>query len=319
MSQASPTSDHDSIPQEVLDRAFYWAMIMGDTEVSAENNQAFQRWLQQQPLHKLAWQRVQVVEQEFAEARSATSHSVITLERVAEKRKRRKLLGGGALGLLLLVGLSLLYPYHNWRSDYTTAVGAQQRIELAGGAILYLGSQTAIDIERRQNGALVHLHRGQLMVYSAPTNKPGVVTEHGQFTPVGTRFSVFAQSDNSELAVTQGKVRITAQQYSRTALADEQWRVSASGIDKIEASGLVPGAWVDNIIEANNARLGDVLDMLGRYRHGWLRYSDAAAELRVTGIFRLDDTDAALNALQHSLPIQLHQTTDLWVSVDVSQ
>ena len=64
-----------------------------------------------------------------------------------------------------------------------------------------------------------------------------------------------------------------------------------------------------------DARLGDVIDDLARYRPGVLQCDAASAHLRVSGTFRLDSTDAVLANLQATLPIQVNYFTRYWVSV----
>ena len=64
-----------------------------------------------------------------------------------------------------------------------------------------------------------------------------------------------------------------------------------------------------------DARLGDVIDELARYRPGVLQCDAASARLRVSGTFRLDSTDAVLANLQATLPIQVKYFTRYWVSV----
>jgi len=81
---------------------------------------------------------------------------------------------------------------------------------------------------------------------------------------------------------------------------------------------LRPEAWVEGVVEADDAPLGRVLEALARHRHGWLRYDAAVAQLRVSGVFRLDDTDSALRALEQSLPIRIERTTDWWVTIEAA-
>jgi transmembrane sensor len=62
--------------------------------------------------------------------------------------------------------------------------------------------------------------------------------------------------------------------------------------------------------------LSDVLQTLAGYRHGLVRFdAQALKDLRVSGVFKLDDTAAALAALADNLPIQVEYFTDLLVVV----
>lgn len=79
-----------------------------------------------------------------------------------------------------------------------------------------------------------------------------------------------------------------------------------------------PRAYLTTIAKrlyADNQRLGDFLQELGRYRPGVLRCDPAVADLRISGGFQVDDTDAALLAVARSLPVRVVTRTRYWVSV----
>jgi transmembrane sensor len=76
----------------------------------------------------------------------------------------------------------------------------------------------------------------------------------------------------------------------------------------------MPG-WRDGVLMAQNQPLGDFLRELSRYRSGLLRWEPALESLRVTGSFRLDDTDKVLALLAASLPLEVHSRTRFWVTL----
>ena len=76
------------------------------------------------------------------------------------------------------------------------------------------------------------------------------------------------------------------------------------------------GAWVDGLIVTRNMRLGDFLQEVGRYRHGYLTCTTDIADLRLSGAFRLEDTDKLLAILPQTLPVQLRYRTRWWVTLE---
>lgn len=55
---------------------------------------------------------------------------------------------------------------------------------------------------------------------------------------------------------------------------------------------------------------------LASYRHGVVRFdAQALRDVRVSGVFKLDDSAAALSALADNLPIRVEYFTDLLVVV----
>jgi len=307
------------LPDHLLDEAFRWAVVLGSGTRSDRDRREFERWLET-PQHRVAWQRIEMIEQEFAAARDSAGVATKALERVEARRRTQSLkrVVGALLSLVLLAGLLLSPLRYLWQAQHVTG-DEGLAIELAGGARVYLDTDTAVDIEQVAGTTVVQLHHGRILVDSSAAvvaDKPRVVTSDGSFTPLGTRFVVAREQSVTELAMLQGKVLIAVDDDQHAeASAGERWRVRADGIERMGGDGLQPGVWLDGVIEADNARLGDVLAALGRYRHGWLRCDPAIASLRVTGLFHLDDIDGALQALEQSLPVRVERTTDWWVSV----
>ncbi|MNC43001.1 fec operon regulator FecR [compost metagenome] len=63
-------------------------------------------------------------------------------------------------------------------------------------------------------------------------------------------------------------------------------------------------------------RLGDFITELNRYRPGVLRCASAIAGLRLSGAFRIDETDTVLENLSASLPVKVRYLTRYWVSIE---
>ena len=62
-------------------------------------------------------------------------------------------------------------------------------------------------------------------------------------------------------------------------------------------------------------RLGHFIAELSRYRPGLLRCASEVAELRISGVYPLADSDAVLDALTQSLPVSINRRSRYWVTV----
>jgi len=62
-------------------------------------------------------------------------------------------------------------------------------------------------------------------------------------------------------------------------------------------------------------RLEDFTAELARYRSGVVRCDPAVADLRVSGVFSLRDTDRALENLTRGLPVDVVYRTRYWVTL----
>ncbi|MNW08973.1 fec operon regulator FecR [compost metagenome] len=76
------------------------------------------------------------------------------------------------------------------------------------------------------------------------------------------------------------------------------------------------GAWVDGLIVTRDMRLADFLKEVNRYRRGYLVCASDIADLRLSGVFRLEDTDKLLAILPRTLPVQLRYRTRWWVTLE---
>ncbi len=73
--------------------------------------------------------------------------------------------------------------------------------------------------------------------------------------------------------------------------------------------------WRDGVLVAQDQPLGHFLRELSRYRPGVLRWDETLEALRITGSFRLDNTDRILTLLAASLPLDVHMRTRYWVTL----
>lgn len=88
---------------------------------------------------------------------------------------------------------------------------------------------------------------------------------------------------------------------------DNQGRVAAAYAVNTEELT----AWRTGKLVFNNASLGEVAREVSRYRERPLRVSTpAVGNLRLTSVFKANDTDALLKALPHILPVALRTLPD---------
>lgn len=310
---------HD-IPDAVMDQAFLWAVKLNSGLSNDQESAEFDRWLQQDPQHQDAWSCVQILEDEFTRLRHCGSTSRNVLEQTRRSHRTRRL---GVTSTLAVCFIALIFGMQHdgslW-SDYATGAGEQQALILPSGSQIWMNSRTQMDLNRESGRPRITLFSGEILVDSSKASaelKPMIATDFGTFTPIGTRFTVTAADKQSTLKVIKGQVRAE----SRTTLEAQNvskgqaWALSELGGKGVASNGLSPGAWVDGVIEANNANLTDVLDILAEQHKGWITYSSDIDDMKVTGLFRLDDTNSALTALSLSLPVKVERHTDYWITV----
>lgn len=304
--------------EHIIQQAANWLTRLHDEDVTDADRRAFDAWCQADPRHALAIERMRGLWGSLDTLPAKPAR--IALNRAFAPRRPRGAQVAGLVGVLLC-GWFGLDHLPVWMADQRTGVGERRQIALEDGSQLQLNSNSAVDVKFDGHQRGIELLQGELWVDVAKdAQRPFVVrTNQGTATALGTRYLVKRAEDGttvvtvieSTVAVkgdaSEG-VKVTAGQ--RTIL--DQGRAQAP-----QASGSSdPDAWTRGLLKVNDQPLTEVLQTLASYRHGLVRFDAPALQnLRVSGVFKLDDTTAALAALADNLPIQVEYFTDLLVVV----
>lgn len=176
-------------------------------------------------------------------------------------------------------------------------------------------SIVAVHYEKGRRG--VELKRGEaLFSVEHDSARPFVVAAGaGQVTVTGTRFDVRRDEDQTRVVVEAGTVKV------RGRTPDSVVTLTAGLGTHVDSQGLVAAAyavntealtaWRANKLVFNNASLSEVAREVSRYREQPLRVSTpAVGNLRLTSVFKANDTDALLKALPHILPVAVRTLPD---------
>lgn len=316
-------------PPQVVKQAIHWLLRLRNNHGNPRLNRQCEQWRAEHHQHELAWQRVQSLQAELSSNLRAVPGAQVafnTLENSAQglgRRQALKLLSGA-----LLMGSAAWLAkdsgaWQQWSADYVTATGEQRGFQLPDGTRIELNTASAVDLHYTAQQRLIKLNRGEIIVScggsdeGAPFDRPlRVQNRHGMYAPIGARFILRQDDDCSRLTVTSGRVAIVSGGHSVEAVAGQSYRIDHLQIRPVPAPDMDTGAWVDGLIVTRNMRLGDFLREVGRYRHGVLNCAMEIADLRLSGVFRLEDTDKLLALLPQTLPVQLRYRTRWWVSVE---
>jgi transmembrane sensor len=182
-----------------------------------------------------------------------------------------------------------------------------------------LNTATAIDIDFNAETRRVRLHTGEIYITTAPDPSRPFMVETGDGTAraLGTRYSVRKLDGGTQVTVYEHAVEVTPRHAHEKLRLNSGQQVVLTP-DNIQPSthmeGREPG-WTQRRLVAERMRLADFLAELSRYRNGVIRCDPGVADLRLTGIYPLDDTDRALATLEEGLPIKLEWITRYWLSV----
>ncbi|MFL9610511.1 FecR domain-containing protein [Methylobacillus sp. Pita2] len=309
--------------RQVAMQAAEWFVLIDSGEATPQELVAFEQWRGADPAHEQAWQQAQRIS---GLASNLPQQTGSTLRRKT-RLDRRKAIKQLAI-LIAAVPAGWLGwrtgEQQGWLADYRTAAGEQRRIVLADGTVIQLNTATRVDIDYNAASRTVHLRGGEILITTAPdpdaqrNGKPRpfiVQTAYGRVQPLGTRFVVRHIDDHVFVAVQEGAVQISNGARTDILHANEETRFDADAIDQPQALSPRELNWTRGVISADETRLGDFIAELARYRPGILRCDPAVADIRVTGAYQLQDTDAILLNLAKVFPVKLEYRTRYWVTV----
>ena len=316
-------------PQQVVKQAIHWRLRLRNNHGNACLSRQCEAWRAEHHEHELAWQRVQSLQAELSHNLRAVPSAQValnTLENSAQglgRRQALKLLSGA-----LLMGSTAWLAkdtsaWQQWRADYATATGERRGFQLPDGTRIELNTASAVDLDYTAQQRLIKLTRGEIIVTCGGNDEGAafnralrVQSRHGIYEPTDARFILRQDSDCTRLSVTTGSVAIHSGGASFEALAGQTYLIDHHQVRPAPPLDMDAGAWVDGLIVTRNIRLGDFLNEVGRYRQGFVTCASAVADLRLSGVFRLEDTDKLLAILPQTLPVQLRYRTRWWVTLE---
>lgn len=306
---------------KTLEAAATWYVQLNDEAVDEACMQAWQQWLKASPQHAAAWERVEILQNQWSRVPPQAALSSLG----AANAQRRDVLK--VLSLLLTVGgagwLAAEYvPYRALLAQQYNRGNQHRTLQLEDGSRLVLNADTAVDIRFDSEQRLIHLHQGEILVQTARdvAQRPFMVlSEEGSVLALGTEFSVRQLAGKTRVGVLEAAVQVRPLQsihHPGRLLAG--WQVTFDRNQVSAPERLAPGstAWVQGMLSVNDWTLGDFLDELSRYRPGVLRCSESIRHLSISGAFRLDDTDTVLENLSKTLPVKVRYLSRYWASVE---
>ncbi|PWB34436.1 iron dicitrate transport regulator FecR [Pseudomonas sp. SDI] len=301
-----------------LQAAVQWYLTLNDADVSAEQQLAWRNWLAADPEHSNAWARIEKLQQQLRGLPGDVALPVLTAAGV-QRRHGLKLL------MLLATGATLFggYRISPYNADFATRTGERRQVTLPDGSSLHLNTDTRVDIAYSAEQRLILLRRGEVLITTATEHPPArplsVETPHGRVLALGTRFDVRLHSGFSSVEVQRHTVEVRPHDTpQRVQRVDEGQALTfgAAQLGNVRPLTVEGSAWTQGLLVAIDWRLGDFVEELARYRPGYLGCADAVAGLRISGAFRLDDSDGILANLQVSLPVQVRRFSRYWVRIE---
>lgn len=304
--------------EALREAAAFWFTRHRDGELDTDEAERFAAWLAASPEHEreyalldYLWKAADLMPEPRLRA-LAEAHA----PRAGRRRNATRALAIAA-SLVVAAGAAWLWvPLPFGAEQYATVAGERRQVILADGTLVELNSRTRLEVRYRDQQRQVSLESGEAMfsVTHDPARPFVVDAGKGRVTVTGTRFDVRRDPAEVRVAVESGSVRVEGQRNAATRplLAGDAVRIASDGsvgaIAPIDISAIT--AWRQGKLVFNDAPLADVVAEVSRYRAAPVRVAPAVAGLRLSSVFRADDTDALLGVLPRMLPVQVRALPD---------
>ncbi|MBW8126538.1 MULTISPECIES: FecR domain-containing protein [Pseudomonas] len=299
--------------RDVARAAAQWLALLESGAATERDHAALQHWRDSHPQHEQTWQKAQTLRQRFSDVPQALAMASLDRPQPGRRAVLKRALGIAALvPTAWLVSRQL--PIEVWRADLHTATGERKRLPLADGGSLQLNTATAVDMDLAQRR--ITLVDGELALNVPGAAAMTVHTRYGELRVSQADVCVRQLAAGCRVSVLKGSVEVRDLNGQMTTLqAGQQAPLNASGLAAWASFDVLQLGWREGVLTAQNQPLGDFLRELERYRPGVLRWDSRLERLRVTGSFRLDDTDRILNLLASTLGFEVQARTRYWITL----
>ena len=324
--QAQPEAADSRLHTDVglIEEAAAWMARLLADDTSDEDRLNCRRWREQNPRHEQAWQHISRISGKFAQVPKDTDGArVLEYGRRAALSRRRFLQWVGVTGLgasSAWFGLNHTRTGRGTLAEYRTVMGETRQIILNDGTRLTLNTDTAVDVKFTEDQRQIVFYHGELLIETgkeSPRRDFVVDTAFGRLTALGTAFNVRQFPDHASVAVLEGAVSIKAAKNEQPLRLDvgQQTIFNAKRVTPPSPLKRNTTSWRQGVMVAERMRLADFVAEIGRYRPGFVFYDDAVADLEISGVFSIRDTDRALQSLADGLSVALVYRTRYWVKV----
>ncbi|OCW19569.1 DUF4880 domain-containing protein [Pseudomonas aylmerensis] len=309
---------------ELIDSATQWYVLLRSGQATTQDWQRYHQWRAADPRHDALCRQLETRLGVFQVPQAQGVSGKVVQQALEAPSSRRQVLqialagAGVAVGAVLLakpMGLSEL------TADVRTGTGERRTVTLDDGSELLLNAQSAADIQFDPQRRLVRLREGELLAKVASDRlRPFLIqTDQACLRAYGNRFLVREREGQGQVVALNGAVEIDGQNGERLQLAaGHEVHYDRTGFGPMQASSSGATAWVDGFLQVRDRPLAEVIDALRPYHQGVLRLDPAVAELRVSGLYRLDNPQQILDTLARTLPIHITRRTGLWVTVSAA-
>ena len=313
------------------DEASIWLVRLDNGNLSEQSRKELKTWLSADKRHPAALKAMADIWDDMDEVLiiidDENSSNNVSIWPVLEPIFKPLALAASISFLAIFLWFAM--PTDVQKNSYATLMGQQLDATFDDGSIIHLNTNSRIETEFSDEKRIIKLIKGEALFEVAhDPNRPFIVYAGDRLVQaIGTKFVVHLKSENIQVTVTDGKVKMSKVALD-TNLTDIKALDSAAiqkddvyiakGEKVIVGSNQVPKltyikpenlkrelSWLDGKLIFDNEELFDVIEEFNRYVDITIVLKDPSLHnIRISGRFDLGDSEALIEALELSFNIK---------------
>jgi transmembrane sensor len=309
------------------DEASIWLVRLDNGNLSDQSRKELKTWLSADKRHSVALKAMADVWDDMDEILmiidNKDSSVKVSIWPILQPIVKPVMLAASIsfIALLLWVGM----PNDVQKSSYATLIGQQMDATFDDGSIIHLNTNTHIETEFSDNKRIIKLVKGEALFEVAhDPNRPFIVYAGDRLVQaIGTKFVVHLKSEDIQVTVTDGKVKMSKvalnttltdiNDLTNTAIQQDDVYIikgekvvvtqdKAPTLTHIKADNMVRElSWLNGKLIFVNEALSDVIEEINRYVEIEIVLDDSTLhDIPISGRFDLKDSGALIEAIELS-------------------
>lgn len=292
------------------EQAQWWVVQMDLYGDDVELQACFEDWIAQDIAHSVAYHQNDSLWEDMAFAITPNPSPTVDLSGdpqedvrmpVAQTPKRTgRWIGAGVIACLAVLTIWMMPQLRLYGADYANMSNEVERLVLEDKTVVYLDSQSAIDVRYHQDRREIDLLSGRAFFEVTPNKtRPFIVhAAKAQARALGTAYGVRLEDEVVQVKVREGLVGVSRDQGEELVRLKAGQGVRLGGQNDHVAKTILPQTdfgWLTGQLTAENLSVPDLLSALERYIPGRVvLIRQAVREKTLSGRF---DTKNAAQAI----------------------
>lgn len=300
------------------DEALTWFVRINSGDATQADRDDHFAWMASDPLNRAEYAKLGGIWSDLD--RIPDPRAAIARQAVRRPlSSRRAFLAGGAAAMSVAAIVMMAGLPDFLTSDHSTGTGELRTVALADGTKVELDADTAIALDYTDAVRTVRLLYGRAFFDVAKdASRPFTVSAAtGSTTALGTRFTVHEWSGTVTVSVEESAVSVAGPDGSNAVVNAGEYVIydgkRLGTVQSVDVESEV--AWRRGKLIFEDRPLRQVLADVNRYRSGTIRVTDSRLlNMRVSGIFDINNPDGVLDAIRTTLPVRTFQLSP-WLVV----